>query len=141
MSLESLFSESWSEEESSCNAESKRTDEQEEDEAEHSQEYLDLVLMFSALMSFEHVHYNNAVIEQEVQSERNTLQGWSLEELWRASEVDSTMPSSFSEEDSQISSESSPQNISDSSFTVSSSQDSEGSGELERTEESKPDSL
>lgn len=69
MSLESLFSESWSEEESSGDAESKQPDEEEEDEeeeAEHSEEYLDLVLVFSGLMSFEHVHYNNAMIEQEV---------------------------------------------------------------------------
>lgn len=59
MSVESLLSESLSEE-SYDSAEEKCTD---EEEAEDSEEYF---LLFLDLMSFEHIHYNNAVIDHEV---------------------------------------------------------------------------
>lgn len=47
-------------EESYDSAEEKCTD---EEEAEDSEEYF---LLFLDLMSFEHIHYNNAVIDHEV---------------------------------------------------------------------------
>lgn len=80
MSVESLFSESLSEE---SNDSAENTD---EEEAEDSEEYLDLLWIFWDLMSFEHIHNNNAVIDHEV-SRLSTVQSARSTKFWPISMV------------------------------------------------------